>query len=237
MPTRIAVVDYLLEDHDALIGALEEADAELDVTATSDPEELAQAQGIVLAGQATFADAIGQIRAMGLEQHIKAQIVAGKPTLGIGVGMQLFFSVGREIEPGQTGDHVVDGLKIRPGSTPPVAERDYYGTAFELPHEGFAPVHRDRRCATPLLEGIPDGESYYYRHYFATPTGPWVQAWTTYSATFPAVVDFDRKAFGVQFHPELSGPAGIRLLARFARICREAPDVSGKVALPQGPQA
>lgn len=235
METRIAVVDYLLEDLDPLVQALLDTEKDVDVVTTQDPQELASAKGIVLAGHAVFADAIGQIRAMGLEPHIKAQIVAGKPFLGIGTGMQMLFSVGREITPGELGDHVVDGLKIRPGSTPPLPQEDWNGNTFSLPHTGFAEVTYDKRCPTPLLAGLPDGERYYFDHSFSVPTGPWVQAWAEHAQPFPAVVDFDRTCFGVQFHPELSGPAGVALLARFVEICQQAPDVSGNVALAQGP--
>ena len=232
MEARIALIDYLLEDLDAIEQAL--VDAGANVFLTSDYDELAQAKGMVLCGHAIFEDAILQIREMQLDQHIKAFIAAGRPTLAIGLGMQLLFSVGREVEEGQIGDHVMDGLKIRPGSTPPLPTEDWYGNAFELPHVGFAPITYDKRCPTPLLQGLPDGESYYFDHSFAVPTGPWVQAWAEHAQPFPAVIDFDRTCFGVQFHPELSGDAGLALLKRFVQIVEQAPE-GAPLAVEMGP--
>ena len=232
MATEIVLVDYLLEDLDQVEMALQDAGA--DVIVSSSPDDIATARGVVLAGHAMFEDAIEQLRAMGLDTCLKSYIAADRHLLAIGTGMQMLFSVGREVEPGKIGDHVVDGLKIRPGSTPPLPEEDWLGKVYELPHEGFARVDYDDRCPTPLLDGIPDGESYYYSHSFAVPTGPWVQAWSNYSTIFPAVVDFGRTTYGVQFHPELSGEAGIRLLKRFVEIVAQSPE-GEKLVFPQGP--
>ena len=235
MEARIALIDYLLEDLDSIEQAL--IDAGADVVVTSDFDELATCKGMVLCGHTIFEDAILQMREMRLDGPIKAFIASGRPTLAIGLGMQLMFAVGREVEPGRIGDHVVDGLGIRPGSTPPLEAKDWYDNPIELPHTGFAPVTYDKRCPTPLLQGLPDGESYYFDHYFAVPTGPWVQAWAEYSQQaqpFPAVIDFDRTCFGVQFHPELSGEAGLALLRRFVDIVASAPEPA-PLALEQGP--
>lgn len=215
----IALVDYGLEDLGLLETALGEAGAA--VFPSSDPDAIVGADGIVLAGKAAFAQAIDAIRDQGLEQHLKAAIVAKKPFLGINVGMHLLFSVGREITPGKLGDHVVDGFQMRPGSCPPLPEADQYGFTFELPHVGMSPVLKDARCRCRLLANIEDGTEFYFDHSFISPTGPWVQAWTNYSITFPSVVDFYDTCFGVQFQPELSGDAGMEVLRAFVGICEE----------------
>ena len=119
---------------------------------------------------------------------------------------------------------MVDGLRIRPGSTPPLPAQDWRGIDYELPHQGFAEVRFDKRCETPILEGTADNTSFYFNHSFAVPTGPWVKAWATYSNMFPAVIDFDRTTYGVQFHPEESGEAGLNLLRQFARVVENAPE-------------
>ena len=227
----VALVDYGLEDLELLETALGEAGAE--VFPSSDPDAITGADGIVLAGKAAFADAISAIREMGLEQHLKASIVAKKPFLGVNVGMHLLFSVGREITPGQLGDHVVDGLGMRPGSCPPLPDADAYGFEFDLPHTGFAAVSKDARCRTTLLDDVEDGTEFYFDHTFVSPTGPWVQAWCQYSTVFPAVVDLDRTCFGVQFQPELSGDAGMAVLRRFLAICEAAEE--SELVFAQGP--
>lgn len=237
MEARIGLIDYLLEDLDAIEQALVDAGAH--VVLTSDFDELAECKGMVLCGHTIFEDAILQIREMQLEEHIRAFIASGRPTLAIGLGMQLLFAVGREVEEGSIGDHVVDGLGIRPGSTPPLPAEDWYGNPIELPHTGFATVTYDKRCPTPLLQGLPDEESYYFDHFFSVPTGPWVQAWAEHAEQaqpFPAVIDFDRTCFGVQFHPELSGDAGLALLKRFVQIVADA-DEPAPLALHAGPAA
>lgn len=230
MPT-IAIVDYGLEDLTLLETALTEAGA--NTFPSSDADAIVGADGIVLAGKAAFAQAIDAIRALSLEQHLKAAIVAKKPFLGINVGMHLLFAVGREITPGKTGDHVVDGMNLRPGSCPPLPEADQYGFTFELPHTGTAAIAKDPRCRTQLLAGIEDGAEFFFDHSFAAPTGPWVQAWTTYSNTFPAVVDFYNTCFGVQFHPEHSGEAGMHLLKNFVSFCAQAQE--DELVFTQGP--
>lgn len=230
MPT-IAVVDYGLEDLSLLETAVEEAGAE--VFPSSDADAIVGADGIVLAGKAAFADAIAALRKRNLEQHIKAAIVAKKPFLGINVGMHMMFAVGREITPGHIGDHVVDGMNLRPGSCPPLPEADTYGFSFDLPHKGMAAILKDQRCRTKLLENIEDGSEFFFDHSFAAPTGPWVQAWTTYSNTFPAVVDFYGTCYGVQFHPENSGKAGMQLLHNFVALCAEAEE--NELVFAEGP--
>lgn len=227
----VALVDYGLEDLDLLETAFGETGAE--VFPSSDPDAIVGADGIVLAGKAAFADAIGALREANLEQHLKAAIVAKKPFLGINVGMHMLFSVGREITPGQLGDHVVDGFGMRPGSCPPLPDVDSYGFDFALPHVGMAAVHRDKRCRTQLLDGIEDGQEFYYDHTFVSPTGPWVQAWSSYSTTFPAVADFYSTCFGVQFQPEQSGEAGMQILRNFVHICELAEE--SELTFTQGP--
>ncbi|MBQ9069283.1 MAG: imidazole glycerol phosphate synthase subunit HisH [Eggerthellaceae bacterium] len=227
----VAIVDYGLEDLELIETALGELGAE--TFPSSDPDAIVGADGIVMWGMAGFGEAIGAIREKGLERHLKAAIVAKKPFLGINVGMQLLFSSGRESTRGRLGEKYVDALEIRTGSCPALPDVDSYGFDFELPHTGMAAVLRDERCRTCLLDGVEDGQEFFYDHYFVTPTGPWVQAWSSYSITFPAVVDFHGTCFGAQFLPEKSGEAGMQVLRNFMQACERAEE--GELLLAQGP--
>ncbi|MBQ9021033.1 MAG: imidazole glycerol phosphate synthase subunit HisH [Eggerthellaceae bacterium] len=219
----IALVDYGLEDLSLIETALNEAGAE--VFPSSDPDAIVGADGIVLYGKAGFAEAIEAIREKDLEQHLKAAIVANKPFLGINVGMHLLYGTGRESTASQLGERFVKGINFIVGSCRDLPDVDEYGFDFELPHKGMAPLYRDKRCKTKLLDNIEDGQEFYYEHSFIAPTGPLVQAWSSYSMLFPAAVSFHDHYMGVQFLPEQSGEAGMTVLRNFVMICASADEV------------
>lgn len=225
MPTTIAVVDYYGEDLDPLINALYDIE-DVEPIVTSHPFEIANADGVILAGKLSFAEAMAQIRMLGLYQPLQEVIVSRKPFLGIGIGLHLFYTFGMEVELGRSkndDEQIVQGLNLRPGAVWDLYHR--CGKDTVQPHVGFATVRRDVDCSTPLLEGIPEDDEYYFSHYFVAPTGPWVHGWTLPEGAeeeFPSVVDFGRTCFGIQFHPEESGEAGVRILRRFVEIAEES---------------
>ena len=219
----IAIVDYGLEDLSLIESALFDAGA--DVFPSSDPEAIVGADGIVLYGKAGFGDAIAAIRELNLEQYLKPAIVAKKPFLGIGVGMHLLYASGRESSTGQLGERYVRGLDFVVGSCRELPDVDDYGFDFEIPHQGMAAVYRDERCKAQILDGIEDGTEFYFDHSFIAPTGPLVEAWSKYSKTFPALVNFHNSYMGVQFFPEESGEAGLKLLRNFVMLCASADEV------------
>lgn len=225
MPVRIAVVDYLGEELDALVSALYDIE-DVEPIITSDPAAISEVDGVILDGKASaFAEAITQIRLLGMEKTLKDIVVAGKPFLGIGVGLHLFYTIGMEVERGrakQDGESVARGLNLRPGAVWTIQKR--CGENVAQPHIGFAEVVKDPRWTSPLLSVLEEGDQFYYEHSFVAPTGPWIQAWTTPDRAdepFPAVVDFGGTCFGVQFHPEESGEAGMRILRRFIDIAED----------------
>lgn len=126
------------------------------------------------------------------------------PTLGICLGMQLFFD---ECEEGPA-----DGLGLLEGT---VARLKPAG--LPVPHMGWNSVKRLRsECA--LMNGIPDGTHFYFVHSYGAPIGDWVEAVCDYGGYVPAVVRARGNFFGVQFHPERSGEAGARVLRNFLAL-------------------
>lgn len=221
MSVQIAVVDYLGEELDPLISALYDLE-DVDPVVTSEPETIAAVDGIILCGKSSFAQAITQMRLLSLDRVISESIVERKPFLAINVGLHVLYKTGMEVAPGrskQAGEQVARGLNIRPGAVWDIKNR--CGKDAVQPHVGFAPIRRDKRCETLLLDGLPEDDEYFFDHSFVAPTGPWVQAWTLPEGAeeeFPSVVDFGNTCFGIQFHPEESGEAGLRLLQNFAAI-------------------
>jgi glutamine amidotransferase len=86
---------------------------------------------------------------------------------------------------------------------------------LKIPHVGWNSLHLPR--PSRLLDGVPDGSQVYFTHSFAGPVTPQSVATCTHGATFAAAVE-DGHVFGVQFHPEKSSDAGIRILRNFVRV-------------------
>ncbi|HXT00216.1 MAG TPA: imidazole glycerol phosphate synthase subunit HisH [Elusimicrobiota bacterium] len=163
---------------------------------TSDPARVRAAERAILPGVGAAPEAASRL-AGALGEAVRERTA---PTLGICLGMQLFFA---ESEEGPAR-----GLGLLPGR---VAKMTPAG--LTVPHMGWNAVARSRG-ETPLLAGIPDGTHFYFVHSYAAPSGAWVEASCDYGGAVPAVVRSG--AFhGVQFHPERSGEAGARVLRNF----------------------
>ncbi|HWJ03768.1 MAG TPA: imidazole glycerol phosphate synthase subunit HisH [Verrucomicrobiae bacterium] len=171
------------------------------VTIADSPEQLDEADGIILPGVGAFADAMRQLRELGFVEPILRNIQAGKPFLGICLGMQVLFAQGEE-----HGIH--QGLGVFPG----IVMR--FPAGLKVPHMGWNQL--DIKADTPLLAGVPQKSACYFVHsYFAaTPQPELVLATSDYGVEFPAIVGRD-KVFGVQFHPEKSSDLGLAILNNF----------------------
>jgi len=178
--------------------ALARLGAQAEVTA--DPARVRAAERAILPGVGAAPEAAARLAANGLGDAVRART---GPTLGICLGMQLFFD---ESEEGPAR-----GLGLLPGRVSQLAP-----AGLTVPHMGWNAVSRARGAA-PLLEGIADGTHFYFVHSYAAPGGDWVEASCDYGGAVPAVVR--RGAFhGVQFHPERSGEAGARVLRNFLSL-------------------
>jgi imidazole glycerol-phosphate synthase subunit HisH len=201
----IAIVDYGVGNLRSVQKALERVGAEAVVT--GEPGELARARAVVLPGVGAFGDGVAQLWARGLFQPVLHQVEAGKPLLGICLGMQLLFEESEEM-----GQH--RGLGLLPGRVVRFPEGD-----LKVPHIGWNQL---RVSEDPLLAGIKDGSYAYFVHsYYVAPAQPGdVLATTEYGVQFAAVVGRGR-VWGAQFHPEKSQEVGLQLLQNFARLVGE----------------
>ncbi|MGH2924799.1 MAG: imidazole glycerol phosphate synthase subunit HisH [Solirubrobacterales bacterium] len=200
---RIAILDYGVGNLRSIEKALERVGAVPRITA--DPAASAGADGIVLPGVGAFPKAMHSVRERGFDELLADRVEAGTPVLGICLGMQLLFE--RSSELGGAA-----GLGLLAGE---VTALDAGG--LKVPHIGWEPVRRER--ASKLIEGMADETPFYFVHSFGVrPTDPgdvigtaeWGERFTCAVARPPL--------YGVQFHPEKSSAAGLRLLANFAAI-------------------
>jgi imidazole glycerol-phosphate synthase subunit HisH len=165
---------------------------------TSDPEAVARASRLVLPGVGNFS-ATSTLAESGVRRAIEEAIARCVPFLGICVGMQWLFA-GSEEAPG------VCGLGAFPGAC------SRFPAGVKSPHVGWNTV----RCAAEsrLLRGVGPEFFVYYTHSYRAPVGEGAVGCTEYGGEFAAVVERGN-IFGVQFHPEKSAAAGLRLLGNF----------------------
>ena len=214
----IAVVDYCKGNLMSVLRGLTAVGA--DAVITDDPLVIATAEGIVLPGVGSFADASATMQANGQMRVIRERIAAGAPFLGICLGLHLMFEEGTEGTDFEDED--VDnavGLAVLPGVVTALPRLDHEGVAYKVPHVGWNSLEA-ARPGCPLLSGIRPGEYFYFTHSFIAPDTPCTVATTTHSCTFPSVVQYKDAAFGVQFHPEKSSDAGLALLGNFSHIVK-----------------
>ena len=190
---------------------------------SGDPEVIRRADRLVLPGVGAFADAMdymdgsGQsdafgdaaqkLRDSGLFDLVRDEAKAGKPLLGICLGMQLLFKKSFEY-----GVH--EGLGLIPGEVVPIA--GCIPAGLKIPHIGWNALLM--RVPSPLYEGVPDGSHVYFVHsYHAGGCREYATAVTEYGGLLTASVQRENVA-GCQFHPEKSGQVGLRILKNFAKM-------------------
>lgn len=201
----IVVIDYGMGNLRSVQKGFERQGHAAEITA--DPLRLADADKIVLPGVGAFGDGMREIEARGLAEPIREAIAAGKPFLGICLGLHLLFTTGFE-DGEQPGLGVLAGKVVRFGRRP----------GLKVPHMGWNQLHLLR--PSPLLEGIEEGSHVYFVHsYYAVPEDrALVAAETEYDGPFAACLWRDN-VFATQFHPEKSQAVGLRMLRNFAELC------------------
>ena len=170
-------------------------------TITGDPAVVAAAEAVVLPGVGAFGDSVDGLRARGLEPAVFDAIRRGIPFFGICVGMQLLFEESEEM-----GIH--RGLGVLPGRLV------RFPDTLTVPHMGWNQI--EPRRPHPLLDGVPGGAFAYFDHSYRVVTGDEsiVVAATDYGGPFPSAVARDN-VWAIQFHPEKSQQAGLRILRNF----------------------
>jgi glutamine amidotransferase len=207
MTTRICILDYGMGNLRSVEKALEHVGAT--ATIANEAETIRAADGLILPGVGAFPKAMEGVRRLGLDELIVERRDAGVPVLGICLGLQLLFDSTTELGG-------AEGLGLLPGG---VAELEADG--LKVPHIGWSPVRWEK--GSPLTEGIDSETPFYFVHSFAPASEPGDLLGTAaYGARFACAVERDN-VFGVQFHPEKSSAAGLRLLFNFAGICASVP--------------
>ena len=175
------------------------------VKVSNEPADIDDASHLVLPGVGAFGASMRKINDRIPLDRVEQSVAAGKPFLGICVGMQVLADVGTEF-----GDH--QGLGWIPGKVERLDSGD-----LPLPHVGWNDISVRRE--DPLLDGLNDSADFYYVHSYAfrPASDEHVLATTDFGETFTAAVRKDQ-FFGVQFHPEKSQHAGIRLVRNFLAV-------------------
>ena len=186
--------------------ALEQVGA--NATITSDAQQIANANKVILPGVGAFGDAISELRSRDLTSAVLDVIDAGKPFLGICLGLQMLFESSEE----GSGDE--SGLALLAGSV----KRFPVDLGLKVPHMGWNQV-TELRTDCPLLRGIPSDAFFYFVHsYYVSPRSDdavWLEC--EYGTKFCAAVWKDN-LFATQFHPEKSQQHGLTLLKNFAAL-------------------
>jgi glutamine amidotransferase len=214
-PVEIAVVDYGMGNRRSVEKALAHVGAS--VMVTNDHERLRSAAGLVVPGVGAFPRGMANLRELGLDELLRERLARGVPVLGICLGMQLGFE--RSTEQGGT-----PGLGVIGGEV-----RELKHGSLKLPHIGWNEVSFG--AGSPLTEGLPGRCAFYHVHSFVpVPSASEdVLGTAVYGEPFASVVAHE-SFYGVQFHPEKSSAAGLRLLANFARICARSVVAVGQLS-------
>jgi len=172
---------------------------------SGDPAELAKADRLILPGVGAFEDAAKKLRSSGLDDFVRAQAAAGKPLMGICLGMQLLFERSFEY-----GEH--EGLALLKGSVVPMAGK--LPENLKIPHMGWNALQAKKGS---LLEAV-DGQFVYFVHsYYAEGCEDSLSAVTDYGIPITAAVE-KGNVYGCQFHPEKSGNVGLSILRAFCEV-------------------
>jgi glutamine amidotransferase len=196
----LAVVDYGGGNIGSLLSALARRDA--NVVLTDDPAVVVAADAAILPGDGAFGATMAMLAERGLDAAVRTVVRAGKPFLGICVGMQILFD-----ESDEYGTHA--GLGILPGRV------RRFEHAPRVPHMGWNDLTIERRH--PFVAGVDDGTYAYFLHSYRVAESADVLASAEHGERFAAIVARDN-VMATQFHPEKSARTGGRLLDNFLRI-------------------
>jgi glutamine amidotransferase len=203
----IAIVDYGMGNLRSVEKALQKVGEEALVT--NDAGKIRNSKGVVLPGVGAFRDCMRNLRQYGLIEPLYKFIQAGRPFLGICLGLQLLFTHSEEFGRYE-GLGVIKGRVVRFPNLP----------RLKVPHMGWNTI--SIKGKVPLLKGIEDGSYFYFVHsYYVIPEDEDIIATTThYGVEFVSSINKDN-IFACQFHPEKSQKLGLRILKGFGDLVRE----------------
>ncbi len=205
---NVGIVDYGLGNIASVANALEEAGA--NVSLVSNQNGISKIDKLVLPGVGSFQRAAFELALRGLDDALREFANSGKPILGICLGMQLFFDEGEELG-------VSKGLSLIPGSVKKMS-----GTELKLPHIGWEKIYAPPNLLweNSLFKNLPKSPEVYFLHSFSahlTNEDDLLALSKNDQYDFVAAVQH-KNIYGCQFHPEKSGPVGIKILKNFLGI-------------------
>jgi imidazole glycerol phosphate synthase glutamine amidotransferase subunit len=194
------IVDYGAGNLRSVQNALEELGADYEVT--NRPDVVSIAEKIILPGVGHFGQMMRAIDQLGLRQPLLGRLRSGVPFLGICVGLQCLFE-GSEESPGSAGLGIFPGLVKR------------FAGDTRIPHMGWNSIVATKPC--PLLAGLGSGTFAYFAHSYYAPIVAATAATCTYIHPYTAILE-QENVYAVQFHPEKSGSAGLRVIKNFLEL-------------------
>ena len=214
MSARVTIVDYGIGNLLSVARAFEACDANVEIE--RDPDRIAAADRLVVPGVGAFGDCVRALDDLDLSAPIREHAKGGKPWLGICVGMQMMLDVGEEF-----GNHT--GLGLIPGRCVAIPGSGADGAPHKIPHIGWNRLDRPaghNGWAGTILETTEPGTAVYFVHSYTA--GPADDAYRLADADYnglqiSAALHKDNM-YGTQFHPEKSGPAGLRVIERFLSL-------------------
>lgn len=194
-------------------GPQNESSRVVSVLITSDPDQIQAAEKVVLPGVGAFSEGMAGLRSRGLIEPVQAAAAAGKPLLGICLGMQLLFEVSEETDRNGAGSTDAGrGLCLLPGVARRFSERD-----LKVPQTGWNQLELVGQAT--LFRGINSGSFVYFNHgYYCDPEGKTeIIAYTEYGIRYASAIQ-SGSLYGVQFHPEKSQIIGLKILRNFVEV-------------------
>lgn len=199
----IGILDYGVGNLFSLQRSLEHIGAASIIV--KDPAQMRACSKLLLPGVGAFADARRKLKDSGLEEALLGEVAAGKPLLGVCLGMQLLMDSSEEF-----GFH--EGLGLLPGRV--ASLRDALPAELKVPHIGWNAL-QFTEPSHPMLRHNRQGDCMYFVHSYHVVDCPHVTAWCEYGIPVAAAVAREQ-VWGCQFHPEKSGQAGLSLLRAFS---------------------
>ena len=222
---KVAIADYGIGNLFSVRHACEQVGLEAGITTSS--KEILAASAVILPGVGAFGDAMAALERLGLESVLRDFAASGRPMLGICLGMQLLMTQSHEF-----GRH--RGLNIVKGEVLRLKEFTEEERRLKVPHVGWNRIYRHSQENVlghhsvtwngSILEGLSQGEFMYFVHsYYLRPVDSGVVLSSTpYGPmAFCSSLRFGN-VFGCQFHPERSGPRGLRVYQNFAYLIRDS---------------
>ncbi|HHY74107.1 MAG TPA: imidazole glycerol phosphate synthase subunit HisH [Bacillus bacterium] len=204
----IGIIDYGMGNLYSVSKALERMNYQHIVT--DDQDKLNNCKGLILPGVGAFRDAMTILNQTSLTAFIKNEVVAGKPLLGICLGMQLLFDESEE-------NGITQGLQFLKGKIVKFPGRTASGEKYKVPHMGWNKLNF-RQPESALLRNVEQGHVYFVHSYYAVPQDDnVVLASSIYDVEVPAVVG-QGNVYGTQFHPEKSSEIGLSILMNFSKL-------------------